>query len=53
VGLEAADYTIFGQVLEGLDVVKKIARVPKAAGNKERPATNVVLEKLIIERVGA
>ena len=53
VGLAAEDYTIFGQVLEGLDVVKKIARVPKAAGNKEKPATNVVLQKLVIERVPA
>ncbi|MBI2818558.1 MAG: peptidylprolyl isomerase, partial [Acidobacteria bacterium] len=49
----AQDYTIFGQCSEGLDVVKKIARVPKAAGNKERPATPVVIEKLIIERVPA
>jgi len=51
VGLEAQDYTIFGQLLEGLDVVKKIARVPKDARSKERPATPVVIEKLIIERV--
>jgi len=53
VGLEAQDYTIFGQCNEGLDVVKKIARVPKDAKNKERPAQPVVLEKLIIERVPA
>jgi peptidyl-prolyl cis-trans isomerase A (cyclophilin A) len=53
VGLEAQDYTIFGQCSEGLDVVKKIARVPKAAGNRERPATPVVIEKLVIERVAA
>lgn len=53
VGLEARDYTIFGQLLEGLDVVKKIARVPKDARSNERPATPVVIEKLIIERVPA
>ncbi|MBI4481163.1 MAG: peptidylprolyl isomerase [Acidobacteria bacterium] len=53
VGLEAQDYTIFGQVLEGLDVVKKIARVPKAPGKPERPATDVVIQKLVIERVAA
>ena len=53
VGLDAQDYTIFGQVLEGLDVVKKIARVPKTPGDKDRPATPVVIEKLLIERVAA
>ena len=53
VGLDAQDYTIFGQVLEGLDVVKKIARVPKAPGKPERPATDVVIQKLVIERVAA
>jgi peptidyl-prolyl cis-trans isomerase A (cyclophilin A) len=51
VGLEARDYTIFGQVLEGLDIVKKIARVPKTPGDKDRPATPVVIQKLVIERV--
>jgi len=53
VGLEAQDYTIFGQCSDGLDVVKKIARVPKTPGDKDRPATAVVIEKLIIERVAA
>jgi peptidyl-prolyl cis-trans isomerase A (cyclophilin A) len=53
VGLSENDYTIFGQCNEGIDVVKKIARVPKAPGNKERPQTPVVLEKVIIERVAA
>ena len=53
VGLEARDYTIFGQVLEGLDVVKKIARVPKTPGDKDRPLQPVVIEKLFIERVAA
>ena len=53
VGLAAKDYTIFGQVLEGLDVVKKIARVAKTPGNPERPAQPVVLQKLTIERVAA
>jgi peptidyl-prolyl cis-trans isomerase A (cyclophilin A) len=51
VALDAQDYTIFGQCSEGLDVVKKIARVPKAPGQGERPAQPVVIQKLVIERV--
>ena len=55
VGLAAADYTIFGQVIEGLDVVKKIARVPKDPSNPEhsKPVKPPVLEKVTIERVPA
>jgi cyclophilin family peptidyl-prolyl cis-trans isomerase len=49
VGLKAEDYTIFGQVVEGLDVVKKIARVPKNANDK--PNTPVVMTKVTIDRV--
>ena len=44
-------YTIFGQLIEGADVVKKIARVPRDPNDK--PRTPVVLEKLTIERVPA
>ncbi|MBI4459488.1 MAG: peptidylprolyl isomerase [Acidobacteria bacterium] len=51
VGLSAEDYTIFGQAIEGLDVVKKIARVPRDSSDK--PRQPVVLEKLTIERVAA
>ena len=55
VGLAAADYTIFGQTIEGLDVVKKIARVPKDPSNPEHsnPVKPPVLEKVTIERVAA
>ena len=49
VPLKAEDYTIFGQVVEGLDVVKKIARVPKNANDK--PNTPVVMTKVTIDRV--
>ena len=41
-------HTIFGEVTEGLDVVKKIARVPKGPG--DRPVTPVVITKLTIIR---
>jgi cyclophilin family peptidyl-prolyl cis-trans isomerase len=40
-------YTIFGRVLEGMDVVDKISLVPK--GRNDRPLQNVVMEKVTIE----
>lgn len=43
-------HTIFGQVVEGMDVVLAIARVDK--GMNDRPVKDVVLKKLTIERVG-
>ena len=42
-------HTIFGQVIEGQDIVRKIARVQKDSGDK--PRQPVVIEKLTIERV--
>ena len=44
------DYTIFGQVVEGQDVVAKIARVPKDASDK--PRTPVKLIGATIKRYG-
>ena len=40
-------YTIFGRVLDGLDVVDKISNVPKDRG--DRPLKNVVMEKITVE----
>ncbi|HEV8700748.1 MAG TPA: peptidylprolyl isomerase [Candidatus Polarisedimenticolia bacterium] len=40
-------YTIFGRVLDGLDVVDKISNVPKDRG--DRPLKNVVMEKVSVE----
>ena len=43
-------HTIFGQVLEGMEVVRTIARVPTGANNK--PRTAVRMTRVTIERVG-
>lgn len=43
-------HTVFGQVVEGLDVVTKIATVPRDANDK--PRTPVRITKVTIERVG-
>ena len=42
-------YTIFGQVVEGEDVVDKIARLPV---RNEKPVTPVKLNSVTIERIG-
>lgn len=42
-------HTIFGQVIDGLDLVKKIARVKKARGDK--PLKDIVLKKVTIKRI--
>jgi cyclophilin family peptidyl-prolyl cis-trans isomerase len=44
------DYTVFGQVVEGQDVVAKIARVPKGANDK--PLTPVKFISATIKRYG-
>jgi cyclophilin family peptidyl-prolyl cis-trans isomerase len=43
-------HTIFGQVVEGQEVVNKIARVPRDANDK--PRTPVRITRVVIERVG-
>jgi len=40
-------YTIFGRVLEGMDVVDAISLVPK--DRSDRPLKNVVMEKVSVE----
>jgi peptidyl-prolyl cis-trans isomerase A (cyclophilin A) len=48
-------YTIFGQVVSGMDVVKKIGKVPtkvpEGGRKKSRPVTDVILKKVTIQRV--
>lgn len=43
-------HTIFGQVVEGQDVVTKITQVPKNA--EDKPDTPVVMTNVVIRRVG-
>jgi peptidyl-prolyl cis-trans isomerase A (cyclophilin A) len=43
-------HTIFGEVVEGLDIVGKIARVPKTQDGRDRPLTDVVIKKVTILR---
>ncbi len=42
-------HTIFGEVVEGYDIVEKISKLPTAS--QDRPKTAVVLESVSIERV--
>lgn len=44
------NYTIFGEVVAGLDVVKKIGKVK--TGAQDRPLTPVIMKTVTIERVG-
>lgn len=43
-------HTIFGQVVEGMDVVVKIARVER--GMNDKPVKDVAMKNVIIKRVG-
>lgn len=41
-------YTVFGQVVEGMDIVDKIARTPVDA--QDKPKENVTIDKIIITK---
>ncbi len=42
-------HTIFGEVVEGQDVVEKIVNVPR--GRQDRPVKDVVLQSVVMERI--
>ena len=42
-----AQYTVFGQVVEGLDVIDKISAVPKGAA--DRPTKDVKIKVRVLE----
>jgi peptidyl-prolyl cis-trans isomerase A (cyclophilin A) len=42
-------HTIFGEIIEGQEIVNKIANLPR--NRQDRPNTDVVLKSVIIERV--
>lgn len=45
-------YTIFGQVVQGQDVVKAISRVPVTSGDRTKPKDAPKLISVVIKRVG-
>lgn len=52
---QAPNYTIFGQVIEGMDVIQKIAATPveaDARGELSKPKEKVTINEIVIEENG-
>ena len=43
------DYSVFGEVVEGRDVVDKIAQVPTGGAQGDTPSQSVWIEKLTVK----
>lgn len=43
-------YTVFGEVLEGMDVVDKIQNVATDKGNNDRPLEDIIILKASVVR---
>lgn len=43
-------YTVFGEVLEGMDVVDKIQNVATDKGNSDRPLEDIIILKASVVR---
>lgn len=47
------NYTVFGQVVEGMDVVSNLASVAVDTNANNRPLADLVLDRVLVRRVGA
>jgi peptidyl-prolyl cis-trans isomerase B (cyclophilin B) len=43
------NYTVFGRVIEGMDVVEKIAQVPR--DNRDNPIERVEMKRVYLKKI--
>jgi cyclophilin family peptidyl-prolyl cis-trans isomerase len=46
-------YSVFGEVIEGMEVVDKIVSLPKDGRDRPLPANRAVIEKITFEPAGS